>query len=330
VLEIRRVATTGVPFFASIGEFFTLGRARATVRRYAPMQRERVAAHRAAGDLRARAARECGDPVSSAILYREALFAYARADLAAQPRKAGASGGGDADRPPGVDVLAPRVPAVPLATVDPSPDDVARVNRAMRATDPLYFDALADDEMNRLLAAFGRVVAVARRRVETRSLLHLRVSRLGRIAGCIFLFLVAAVHIGRAQLHPNLALGKTVAISSFFGGKPEALVDGDIGTSYAVATAKQENAWLAVDLGAPYAVTSVVVRNRVDGWFDDSLPLLLETSIDGEHWNAVGRRDTTFSASAPWTVRLDRSPVRFVRVHSLTLTCLALTEIEVY
>ena len=313
-------------WLGTIGEFFSLGRAEARVRKYEPMQRERVAAHRAAGDVRARAARRSSDPVSSAVLYREALLAYARADVAAAP---------GADRLPAdpalaAGALAGRLPPVPPATVRPSPDDEARVHRAVSSSDPLYFDALPQYELARVLAAFDRVTRVARQRIEARSLLNLRVTRLGRIAGCVFLTLVAAVHVARARFHPDLALGRPVAGSSLSSGKPEALVDGDIGTSYAVATSKQSNAWLSVDLGSPRPVRSVVVRNRVDGWFDDSLPLVLETSRDGSRWDIVAQRDTTFSAAPPWVATLDRRPVRFVRVRSLSVTSLALSEIEVY
>lgn len=119
-------------------------------------------------------------------------------------------------------------------------------------------------------------------------------------------------------------------MSSLFGGKPEALVDGDIGTSFGVVTALQENAWLSVDLEAPLRVTEIDVYNRVDGWFDDALPLVVETSIDGARWELLAQRDATFSANPPWRVRLDGKTIRFVRVRSLSKTRLGLSGIAVY
>jgi hypothetical protein len=306
-------------FFAPIGEFFLLRRAEAVARGYSPAQRERVVAHRCAGDRRARAARRSGDPVSSAVLYREALLFYARADEAL---------GDGASR---VDALALRLPPPPADAVDPAPAaDAARVQSAVAASDPLYFDELEDEELGRVVAAFERAIPGARGLVETRSLLHIRAARIGRAAACLFLCAVAAFHLVDAKLRPNVALGKPVTISSFFGGKPAALVDGDIGTSYAIATAGQENAWLCVDLQRPYRLREVDVFNRVDGWFDDALPLVLETSADGVAWEVIARRDTTFSASPPWRSRFDGPVARFVRIRSLTRTALALSELAVY
>jgi hypothetical protein len=144
------------------------------------------------------------------------------------------------------------------------------------------------------------------------------------------LFAVAAYHVARATLRPDVALGKPVTFSTYFGGKPEALVDGDIGTSYAIATTIQDNAWLAVDLQKPFKISEVDVYNRVDGWFDDSLPLVAETSLDGARWDVVARRDTTFAAAPPWRVLLDSKWGRFVRIRSLGRAAFALSEVAVY
>jgi hypothetical protein len=312
------------PLFASIGEFFLLRDAEARARSATAAQHARVAAHVEAGDRRARAARRAADPVTAAILYREALLAYARADAASAEDFARAAD----DLPP--DALAARVPAVPPDVVDPAPDDTERVRRALVSRDPLYFDALGDAELARITGAFDRALAPARRRLEPRTVLHLRATRIGRIAGCAFLVTVALAHAVLEHLHPDIAFGKPVRVSSLAAGKPEALVDGDIGTSFAVATMKQDDAWVAVDLRAVHALTRIVVRNRVDGYFDNSLPLALETSTDGAHWDLVARRDTTFAAVPPWSVDLSHKPARFVRVRTLTQADLVLTEIEVY
>jgi hypothetical protein len=312
----------GPSFLAPIGEFFLLRRAEERVRRYSPAQYARVAAHREAGGKRARAARRAGDPVSAAVLYRDALLAYARADAAAQ----GEDAGGElrtAD-------LALRLPLVPMDAVDPSTDDTSRVRRAVAAEDPLFFDTLGREELDRVVAAMDRAVVAARRGIEARSVTHLRGARIGRIAGCVLLLLAVGVHLARAWLRPDIALGKPVKISSFLIGKPELLVDGDIGTSFAVATTRTENPWLSVDLGSPHPIGTIDVYNRVDGYVDDSLPIVIETSLDDAHWTEVGRRDTTFGAYPPWTVHPGRMPARFVRARSLVRTTFALSEIAVY
>jgi hypothetical protein len=281
-----------------------------------------VAAHRGAGDRRARSARRVSDPVASALLYRDALLAYARADAVAQ-------GGGSQE---GLDApaLAARLPLVPPDAVEPTGEDTARVRRAVAAGGPLYFDTLGRPELDHVVAAMARAAGAARGRLEVRSLTNLRFTRIGRVAGVVLLALVVGVHVGRAWLRPDIALGKPVTFSSYFGGKPELLVDGDIGTSYGIATTNQDNAWLCVDLLTPHRVSTIQVYNRVDGWFDDSLPVVVELSLDGTRWTPVARRDSTFGAFPPWTVHVDRMLTRYVRARSLGHTAFALSEIAVY
>jgi hypothetical protein len=303
-------------------EFFFLRDAESASRRLEPSQRSRVAALQDGAELRVRSARRAGDPVAAAILFREALLAYARARAVAQ--------GKDAPADPPARALAERLPLVPPDVVEPSAEDTARVRHAVAATDPLYFDAMDRAELGRVVGAMARAVAVARRGVEARSLTNVRGTRVGRAAGTALLLLVVAAHAARAWIRPDLALGKPVRVSSLLGGKPESLVDGDIGTSYAVATTSQENASMTIDLESPRAIATIEVYNRVDGWFDASLPVLLEISLDGTRWNQIARRDTTFSAFPPWTVHIDRTVTRFVRARSLNHEAFALSEIKIY
>ena len=120
--------------------------------------------------------------------------------------------------------------------------------------------------------------------------------------------------------------------SSRKAGPPDGheLVDGDIGTSFGVLTNVEDSPSVVIDLQDRYWIDSVKVHNRVDGWFDDCLPLVVELSQDGVHWDAIGRRDQHFDANPPWVVDGGGRPAHFVRVRVDRKSYLALSEVEVY
>ena len=72
------------------------------------------------------------------------------------------------------------------------------------------------------------------------------------------------------------------------------------------------------------------MHNRVDGWFDDCLPLVVEVSRDGNKWDEVARRDRHFDANPPWVVEAGGRGARFVRLRVAHHGSLALSEVEVY
>jgi F5/8 type C domain-containing protein len=315
-----------LPFLASVGEFFLLRRAERTVRAYTPVQRERVALHHAAGERRRRAARQLVDPLGATVLLREAILAYLHSAAIAR----GAEVAGEALM---ADQLAAQIPAVPTDPVEPQPvADTERARAAIRSSDPLYFDLLDRDELERTRSALDRTASALRDAAEARSIEHVLGARFGRIAGVMVIVVFGALRILGAVFWPDLAHGKPVTASSLYPGSPDGhdLVEGDIGTSYAIATNNQDAPWIAVDLLAVYKLNTVKIYNRVDGWFDDCLPVVLETSLDGVRWDEVDRRATTFIYDPPWTVHLDHKHARLIRVRALQKTNLALSRIAVF
>jgi hypothetical protein len=108
------------------------------------------------------------------------------------------------------------------------------------------------------------------------------------------------------------------------------LVNGDVESNYGIHTALATPgsfAWVMVDLTQPMSVKRVKVYNRADGWFDETLPMVMEFSDDGTTFNPVDTRTTGFTARSPWVYEAKGAKTRYVRVRSDRY--LALTEIEI-
>lgn len=311
-------------FLFALGDFFLLRKAEGTVRAYTEPQRAAVSAHQVAGERRRRAAARLVDPLPSALLLRASILSYLRASALA----------GDArlsDQALSPTGLAERLPPVRPDSLGPrSAEDTARVLAAVRSSDPLYFDRLDREELERVRAALERSARALRGATESRSLTYLKGERFGRIAGTLLLVGFLAYRAVTQTLWPDLAYEKPVLASSLAYGDPARLVNGDVGTSYAVGTASQDSPWLAVDLQGVYAIDTIRIYNRVDGWFDEALPLVVRTSIDGVVWDDIARRDTTFGYAPPWTVEPRHRRARFVRVQSLGKCIFALSALKVF
>lgn len=174
---------------------------------------------------------------------------------------------------------------------------------------------------------------MARRRIEARSLANLRGTRWGRAAAVLVLLGYAAFAAIRALVvPPNIALDKPVHPSSRKAGTPDGheLVDGDMGTTVGLVTNTEESPSVVINLQNKFWISSVKVHNRQDGWFDDCLPLVVELSQDGVHWDTIGRREQHFEANPPWVVDGGGRPAHFVRLRVDRKSYLALGEVEVY
>jgi len=168
-------------------------------------------------------------------------------------------------------------------------------------------------------------------RVEARSLAHVRGARWGRIAAIALIVCWAAWLGVRAKVvPPDIALGKPVHASSLRHKAPAGLVDGEIGTSFGFESGVEDNPSIVIDLQATYRIDRVDVYNRVDGWFNDCLPLVVELSLDGKSYREIGRRETYFSADPPWAIAGHGQPARYVRVRVARRSYLTLSEIEVF
>lgn len=316
------VATVTAP----MREFFTQRRAEQVVRAYTPAQRIRIDELTRAAQARLGAGRRTSHPVAACILLRDAVVRLQQAlETARNP---------DADE----DTLAIRELPMPVLPAEPArpradPSDDARVRAALASREPLYFDRLSAEDVERTRWALDRAATLLRRQVEPRSLEHVRATRWGRWAAVGVILTWALLALARAKLLPrDIALGKPVHPSSQKAQPPDgqSIVDGDTGTSFGVHTNTEDNPNVIIDLEAPYWLQTVKVYNRMDGWFDDCLPLVVEVSLDGKAYTEIGRRDTHFGASPPWVVDAGGRAGRYVRIRVARKSYLALSEVEVF
>ncbi len=127
---------------------------------------------------------------------------------------------------------------------------------------------------------------------------------------------VTPTHDGIGALAPlavksaNLALGKSVAASSFYDEnfRPEFAVDDNNGTLWRPRTAGQE--WLEIDLGEPLEIRSVWTQFEYGTQF---YQYLLETSLDGRHWDIFADKRNNRLAGSPMADFGDAT-ARFVRL----------------
>jgi hypothetical protein len=319
-------AATVAAVTAPMREFFTQRRAEQVVRAYSPGQQARVGELVRAGSTRMLAGRRTAHPVAACLLMRDGVVCLLRAaEVARDPSL------GDAE-PAAHELLSPTLPAE-AARPRAAPSDEARVREALASRDPLYFDRLGPEDVERTRWALDRAGSVVRRRIESRSLVHVRATRWGRLAAVAVVLLWALVALGRAKFLPrNIALGKPFHPSSQKATPPggQTIVDGDTGTSVGMHTTVEDNPNVVIDLEAPYWISTVKVYNRVDGWFDDCLPLVLELSTDDKTFSEVARRETHFGTSPPWIVDVGGRPGRYVRLRVPRHGYLALSEVEVF
>jgi hypothetical protein len=93
-------------------------------------------------------------------------------------------------------------------------------------------------------------------------------------------------------------------------------------------TNAESNPWLRYDLGAPKTFSRVTVRNRQDMGLDRCLPLIVETSDDGEAWTERTRRTERF---VEWTGSFPAVTARFLRLRvAAPLTWFHLEAVELH
>jgi hypothetical protein len=309
-------------------EFFSLSRAERTARAYTPMQHGRVRAFLDAAERRSSAARRILSPIASAALLREAITCCLHA---AEVARDGAIDD-DALRARDLAKAMPELPpdpARPLAV----PADDARVRAALAAHDPLYFDRLSPEDAARTHAALQRASSMLRACAEPRSVANIRGTRWGRALAVVFVVAYAAVSAVRFAVSPtNVALHKPVIPSSMLltPSHGQTIVDGEIGWSYGIQTKVEDSPNVVVDLIDTYRIDRVQVHNRLDGWFDECLPLVVELSTDGRNFHEIGRRERHFDADPPWVVEAHGEAGRYVRVRVARRGYLALSEVEVF
>jgi hypothetical protein len=199
------------------------------------------------------------------------------------------------------------------------------------ASDMLYVAALSPQER----AILGKsLFALASELVkwlaqETRSVRRLKAMRLCKQ---VFtpLAVAAVVCAGWFWLtRPiNYASKKPVQLSSSFSPDAypaQALVNGDT-KNLGVHTMPTESPWAQIDLGAVRKIRRVVVYNR-ENIQSNSVPLQIETSVDGKKYERFAHRDTEF---LEWEAKSRPRRARYVRLTVTRLSSLQLNEVEVY
>jgi hypothetical protein len=153
-----------------IVEFFALRVAERTVRAYAPAQHASVRAHFDAAEQRLLAGRCLAQPIPASLLLRDALVQYLLAIEVARGAGEASLDAGGAGNLADVLPLIPPDPALP----DAVPTDDARVRAALSAADPLHFDRLSAEDVERTRGALERAASLVRRGVEARTLANVR------------------------------------------------------------------------------------------------------------------------------------------------------------
>lgn len=227
----------------------------------------------------------------------------------------------------------PASPASLVEALDAAPDEVrsaVEVHRALLLRSPQ--DDLATpapssrQDVEALRGLFDRVIALplAPRR---------RFFRLvARRTALLFApaVLVAALVVGALALFGprDLAKGRGFRASSVYPGfiADQHVCDG-VRTDILFHTLDEPSPWVEIDLGATHGVRRVEIKNRTDSLSDRAVPLVVETSLDGQIFTVAARNDQPFW---DWDATFAPTPARYVRVRSLKKTFLHLERIRVY
>ncbi len=170
------------------------------------------------------------------------------------------------------------------------------------------------------------------RSVDLRSPFAVRATRYARFAALLVLLVYAAWPlVDRLRRGANVALGAQVTASSHFPGTPDpsGVVNGTVEAQFGGHTTKEADAWIRVDLGSERDLAEVRVFPRGDGYADESLPVVLETSSDGATFVVVATRREPYSQRSPWIIRAPMH-LRYLRVRMPGMGYVALSEIEAY
>jgi hypothetical protein len=319
-------------------EFFTLREAERRAKAYTPEQRAHLARLHEAAVERLRAARDLRDATrigAAGAVYRETLLVLPRAVLfASDPARVVES----------LDA-ASAWQELESSLLTPEPDPAFRDEKGRRVhafreaqalaleQDPLVLDRLAPvDAINRLDLVHETAIRLLER-IEPRSEQVIRLSRVTRlVAGAAAVLAMLALGVVWAVRPKNVAFGKPVSASSYFPGSPaaDALVNGEIESPLASATARSGLAWFSIDLLGDHAIGKVVIYNRSDQFGRETTPFSVELSADGKSFREAVRLSDQSTPGQRWVLELHGEVARYVRLRKLDKSGLALSEIEVY
>jgi hypothetical protein len=302
-------------------EFFFLEQAERTSAASTVSQLDSVRAYEEAARRRLSAARALRDPTEHRValsLYRSAALLQIAALLASR------------DPTLQVEQLTPEGLLERLGgAVEGATREVESLRSVLTASDPFGVERLPTEATLRAVASATARLSTL---IELRSPTHLCwISRI-RLAGAALAVLLMTVWFARwVLLPPNVALHKPARASSTnINTQPAGVVDGETNGQFGYHSQQEDQPWVSIDLERPYNLKMVNVVGRGDGWYDQSIPLVLEVSDDGKAYRPVARRTIPFSEDAPWTIDLDGVKAQFVRLRADHYGYLVLGEVAVY
>lgn len=135
----------------------------------------------------------------------------------------------------------------------------------------------------------------------------------------------------------NLALNRPAAQSSIgphTGADPQGAVNGQKTGGFGFHTAKEENPWWQVDLGASHPIREVRVYNREGRTADRAINLRILFSRDGTEWEQVWDQGGVLvfggKIYGPLRALFDDKSARYVRLTLPGKEYLHLDEVEIY
>jgi hypothetical protein len=280
-----------------------------------------------------------GDQLAPAlVILRDAAHLAAQAVLTAR-------GSQDAS-PKAADGLERIAELIASGQLPDPPEGFTAACELLASPNRLVFDELPPSEAMGRRMQVEAAVNWMRDHVEPRTPRQIKLSRafrLGSVALVVLLSVVglAAWGISRVVSPKNLALGKTVQLSSRRpncgapgeGLPASGLVDGSKSGTYDICTNSEMNPWAVIDLGQVQTLKRAKVYNRDDCcWGQYDLPQVLELSLDGVAYVEVARQLVAYTAAKPWEIAIGDKQARFVRlrVDSPVPRELVLTELEVF
>jgi hypothetical protein len=129
----------------------------------------------------------------------------------------------------------------------------------------------------------------------------------------------------RAQ---ELAAGKPWKTSSLaYVCDPAQKRCGDRDTGIFFHTQEDAEPWFEVDLGAVHELKRVELKNRSDCCQERAVPLVVEVSLDHQHYQMVARKFATFDH---WSQSFPTTRGRYVRLRVARRSLLHLEQVQVY
>ena len=318
-------------FVARAMEWFWRGAALRAARSHSPyprpdqeelVRRAQLAAEGGARLLEPSPPFDAGSPDALAFeLYRQSIHWSLAATLdASTPDEAGA-----------VEAREPldNVPDAVLSRLPESRASLAELSRQLVGLDFVSFSSLPLPQQRELARRVARVAdALLERALEpgrrSESLLFQRFARVGAL-----LLLLVAVAFGLSHLarrfETDLAMGQPWRTSSVGHGGCTSPAQ-DCGSGFFFHTQAEQGPWLEIDLGKSQQFSKVRIENRSDCCSERAVPLLVEVSGDGQHYQQVARRDDDFQS---WSAGFEPVTARYVRVRSAARTMLHLGRVSV-